>query len=154
MSEDLTPKQEAFCLAYIETGNAAEAYRRAYDTSNMKDNVLYVKASELLAHGKITVRLQQLQQASQKRSEITVDYLTEQLKLALNKAMEEGKGASAAVSAIVALGRLHGLMVEKKHVTSDNTHTHVTEPVSETADWVAGVLGAGKAGKASKSLPN
>ena len=25
----LTPKQEAFCLAYIETGNASEAYRRA-----------------------------------------------------------------------------------------------------------------------------
>ena len=27
----LTPKQEAFALAYVETGNAAEAYRRAYD---------------------------------------------------------------------------------------------------------------------------
>ncbi|WP_311514794.1 LEM-3-like GIY-YIG domain-containing protein [Oligella urethralis] len=25
----LTPKQEAFCLAYIETGNASEAYRRS-----------------------------------------------------------------------------------------------------------------------------
>lgn len=28
---ELTPKQEAFALAYVETGNAAEAYRRAYD---------------------------------------------------------------------------------------------------------------------------
>ena len=27
----LTQKQEAFALAYVETGNAAEAYRRAYD---------------------------------------------------------------------------------------------------------------------------
>ena len=32
----LTPKQEAFCLAYMETGNASEAYRRAYDADNMK----------------------------------------------------------------------------------------------------------------------
>ncbi|SQE31532.1 Terminase small subunit [Mannheimia haemolytica] len=28
---ELTPKQEAFCLAYIETGNASEAYRQAYE---------------------------------------------------------------------------------------------------------------------------
>ena len=27
----LTPKQEAFILAYLETGNASEAYRRAYN---------------------------------------------------------------------------------------------------------------------------
>lgn len=26
----LTPKQEAFCLAYLETGNASEAYRHVY----------------------------------------------------------------------------------------------------------------------------
>jgi len=26
----LTPKQEAFALAYVETGNASEAYHRAY----------------------------------------------------------------------------------------------------------------------------
>lgn len=34
----LTPKQEAFCLAYIETGNASEAYRRASfsQTANSK----------------------------------------------------------------------------------------------------------------------
>ena len=32
----LTPKQENFCLAYLETGNASEAYRRAYDVANMK----------------------------------------------------------------------------------------------------------------------
>lgn len=25
----MTPKQEAFCLAYVETGNASEAYRRS-----------------------------------------------------------------------------------------------------------------------------
>ena len=33
MAQDLTPKQEAFCLAFLETGNAAQAYRRAYDVA-------------------------------------------------------------------------------------------------------------------------
>ena len=32
----LTPKQEAFCYGYIETGNASEAYRKAYITAKMK----------------------------------------------------------------------------------------------------------------------
>lgn len=36
----LTPKQDAFVLAYLETGNASEAYRRAYDTSRMKANTI------------------------------------------------------------------------------------------------------------------
>ena len=29
----LTPKQDAFACAYVETGNASEAYRRAYDVA-------------------------------------------------------------------------------------------------------------------------
>jgi phage terminase small subunit len=155
MAEDLTPKQEAFCLAYIETGNATEAYRRAYD-SNAKDSAINVEACKLLKHPKIALRLQALHQANQKRNEITVDYLTDQLKAVLQKAMTDDKGASAAVSAIVALGKLHGLIVDRKHVAGeiDHKHTHATEPVSETADWVAGVLRAGPAGKAAKPLPN
>jgi len=36
MAEGSTQKQENFCLAYIECGNASEAYRRAYDAEYMK----------------------------------------------------------------------------------------------------------------------
>ncbi len=38
MARDLTPKQEKFCLKYIETGNASEAYRQAE-----LEKVLYTK---------------------------------------------------------------------------------------------------------------
>ncbi|UOA14509.1 GIY-YIG nuclease family protein [Sulfitobacter dubius] len=34
---ELTRKQEAFALVYFETGNAAEAYRRAYDVEEPRD---------------------------------------------------------------------------------------------------------------------
>lgn len=44
----LTVKQENFCNYYIEIGNVSEAYRRAYSCSNMKDETVNVKASELL----------------------------------------------------------------------------------------------------------
>jgi phage terminase small subunit len=53
MNRRLTQKQENFCLAYIECGNASEAYRRAYDAENMQPQTIHVKASELLSSGKI-----------------------------------------------------------------------------------------------------
>jgi hypothetical protein len=36
------------------------------------------------------------------------------------------------------------------NVTADHTHTHVTEPVSETASWIESVLREREKGKASK----
>jgi len=56
----LTQKQEAFALAYFETGNASEAYRRAYNAENMSPNVIHNKASALMAKGDVRVRIEQL----------------------------------------------------------------------------------------------
>lgn len=60
----LTPKQEAFCLAYLETGNASEAYRRAYNASKMKPNSINVNASKLLADAKVALRLKELNESA------------------------------------------------------------------------------------------
>lgn len=69
----LTPKQEAFCLKYIELGNASEAYRQAYNAENMKPESVHRKAAELLADGKITARIEALQAEHMKRHNLTVD---------------------------------------------------------------------------------
>ena len=60
MAKGLTIKQEKFCNKYLECGNASEAYRFAYDCSNMSDNVIYSKASEMLDKGEIRVRIDYL----------------------------------------------------------------------------------------------
>jgi len=57
----LTPKQEAFCLAYVETKSPSEAYRQAYDASGMKPNVIAVKASELMDNPAIVARVAAIQ---------------------------------------------------------------------------------------------
>lgn len=62
---ELTQKQENFCMAYLETGNASEAYRRAYDAGKMKPESVNRKAKELLDNGKITARLSSLRKASE-----------------------------------------------------------------------------------------
>ena len=60
----LTPKQDAFVLAYLETGNASEAYRRAYDVSNMKPATINNRARELLRVGRIAARLEEAREMS------------------------------------------------------------------------------------------
>lgn len=56
----LTPKQEKFCLVYLKTGNATEAYRQSYSTKNMLPKTVNEKASKMLAADKIRARLTEL----------------------------------------------------------------------------------------------
>jgi phage terminase small subunit len=74
----LTPKQEAFCKAYIETGNASEAYRRSYNAKNFSENALAVQASKTLKHPKVALRIAELQASHQKRHEVTVDRIVQE----------------------------------------------------------------------------
>jgi len=75
----LTPKQENFCNYYIETGNASEAYRRAYSCGNMASDTINRKAAELFNNGKITARVSQLQADLQERSDISKDEAVKEL---------------------------------------------------------------------------
>ena len=78
----LTPKQEAFAQAYIETSNASEAYRRAYPGSDKwKPEALHVKASVMLSNGKVQVRLETLRAEIAKRHDITIDKIVRELAL-------------------------------------------------------------------------
>lgn len=111
----LTVKQQAFACAYVETGNASEAYRRAYDVSpDCKPNTVEKRASELLKNGKVTGRIGELQQRAQERHEVTVDSMTHMLRDTYDLAMAE-KSPAAAVSAVMAMAKLHGLLVERTH---------------------------------------
>lgn len=57
----LTEKQERFCQYYLDTdGNATEAYRMAYDTTNMQSSTVYQCSFELMNNPKITLRIDEL----------------------------------------------------------------------------------------------
>lgn len=53
----LTEKQERFTVLLSEGATNAEAYRAAYDTSNMAPNTIYSEACKLAANPKIAARL-------------------------------------------------------------------------------------------------
>lgn len=93
----LTPKQETFCQEYIKCGNASEAYRKAYNTKNMKAETVNVKASELLKDGKITVRVRELDE--QKRNDNIAD--AQEIQETLTKLLRgEAKEECVAVESI------------------------------------------------------
>jgi len=120
---NLTLKQEAFCQAYIETGNASEAYRKAYNAERMKPEVVNVKAAELLNNGKITVRVDELRGEHRQRHNLTVDDLIEELEEARQAALQaETPQSSAAVGATMGKAKLLGLdKVVVDNISSDGS---------------------------------
>lgn len=106
----LTPKQENFCLAYLETGNASEAYRRAYDADGMTPDSVNRKAKEVVDNVKIAARLEELREPVMRRHNVTVDSLIAELEEARQAALSaETVQSAAAVGATMGKAKLCGL---------------------------------------------
>lgn len=106
---DLTASQEAFALAYVETGNAAEAYRQAYDRPpEARDNWIYVEASQMLDHPKVSLRIKELQAEAAALSLFNIKSAFDEFEQARQLATDE-KNPSAAVAAITGKVKLFGL---------------------------------------------
>lgn len=69
----LTPKQEQFCNYYIETNNASEAYRRAYNAGKMKDKQIWEEACKLKSKPNVAQRIADLQKDIREKSDVTKD---------------------------------------------------------------------------------
>ena len=114
----LTAKQEKFCIEYVKTGNASEAYRLAYDAGGMKPASINRKAKELMDNGKIAAMLVTLRAPAIKEAQVTlIDHLSD-LKDLRAKAEKDGKWGPA-IAAEIARGKASGLYVE--HVKLDAT---------------------------------
>lgn len=113
----LTLKQEAFCLKYIETGNASEAYRLSYAAENMKPETVHRSANELMGNPKVTARLSELRQAVEEQHGVTVDSLLRELEEARMVAKGKEQGG-AMVQATLGKAKLAGLM-EKDEKPAD-----------------------------------
>lgn len=116
----LTPKQESFCLAYIESGNATDAYRKAGYSPGMAQKTAMEAASRLLKNGKIVARLAELRQPAADAAQLTLQAHLQRLEK-LSKAAEGDGKYAAAVAAEVARGKASGLYVEKVEHTGSVT---------------------------------
>lgn len=108
----LTQKQEAFCLAYIETGNATEAYRRAYNAANMADATVNRKGKMLLDMGKIRARIEEIRRVAAEAVGLSLQQHLSDLKR-LRDMAEASEKYGPAIQAEIARGKASGLYVEK-----------------------------------------
>ena len=117
----LTPKQEAFCLAYLETGNASEAYRRSYSASRMSDKQIWEESCKLTKSPKVAQRLEELRAPVRAKAQLTLESHLARLEELSRKAEEEGQ-FSAAITAETNRGKASGLYTEKvDHTSSDGS---------------------------------
>jgi phage terminase small subunit len=146
---NITPKQEAFCLAYIDTGNASEAYRRAYCAAKMKMETVNRKAFDLLQNGKITARVDELRAAvtekAVKKLEISKEWVLEQLvetvKMAKqaepvydndgNPIGEYKQNLAAGNKALELIGKELGMFVDRKEIRTGALEETDTETLME-----------------------
>jgi phage terminase small subunit len=74
----LSKKQELFCKEYLVDMNATQAYKRA-GYSVKSDNAAAVEAFKLLRNPKIDIRIKELMDERSKRTEITADWVLNEL---------------------------------------------------------------------------
>lgn len=152
----LTPKQEAFALAYVTLGNASEAYRSAYNCKpDAKPAAIAVEASKLLANPNVALRVSELQERASAKVVLNRAWVLEKLMSNATKAAE-AEDYIASNKALELLGKTEELQmfVERASVTSDNRHHHSAEPLSPFAQHLAEVLGVGAESSAERPLPN
>lgn len=58
---ELTPKQEKFCIKYVDTGNRMEAYKYAYNCIKSKPATISNNAYMLLQKSEIVARIKEIE---------------------------------------------------------------------------------------------
>ena len=116
----MTPKQEHFARLYVETGNASEAYRQAYNAENMKPETVTNEAYKLLQSPDISAMVDDLKAEARQRHRVTVDDLLHELEQARAAALAAPTPqSSAAVSATMGKAKMLGLLVDKAEIKAE-----------------------------------
>jgi len=115
----LTPKQTKFVEVYLETGNASEAYRQAYNVKSMNENTINRNAHSLLYNNKIATRLDEIKAKNAERTQVTLEYLTNRLIKAADMAEEQGKAGELGQN-VQRVATLTGFWKENQQLTVEN----------------------------------
>ena len=117
MLPKLNEKQNKFVMAWANCRKPIEAFKQSYDCSNMNTNSIYVEASRMMKHPKITPWIEYIEQSTQKvaREELgysirdCFDEINEMKQIALNCCDKSGNpNVNAAIKAVELKGKLAG----------------------------------------------
>ena len=119
----LTEKQQTFVLHYsINGNNASEAYRCAYDCSNMSDEAINVEASKMSKHPKVSLWIKRAESNVQQVFEDEIKYSAKDCFDELAEVQERARGTlngySHEIKAIELKGKLAGHFVDRHKIQS------------------------------------
>lgn len=135
----MTPKQMAFFQGIISGKNLSDAYREAYDTSNMNDRSIGVAAHHLRKNAKIQAALMEWRHQVGQSMRFTVETLSSMAVETYETAHESGN-AGQMTGAVALLAKLNGLIVERSE--------RKVEQVGGTKDRAVMLAELNKLGKA------
>ncbi len=115
----LSIKHEKFCIEYLKSNNATQAYRATYDTSKLASKSLNQCASRLLRNVNIRSRILEMTADLTNLTLLTLEKHLCNLEDIRNSAFREGKW-SVAVQAEHLRGQACGFYVHKTEVTVPN----------------------------------
>jgi len=117
----VSPKQSAFAAFVAEGDSYTEAYRKAYDASKMKDQVVWNAASRLAKNEKVQGYITALKKkdatAVEAHQKLSKDWIVQRLQ---DEAQSEKNPAATRVRALELLGKTSGLFDESTHITFEN----------------------------------
>lgn len=122
---------------FVQTNNAAEAYRQAFDVETWKPTSIWVEACKLKSKPKVAQRINELLQIRRSEHDVTFATLVRELDEAIKLAHDTEK-AAAAVSGIMAKAKLMGMVVEQH--THESPKGTMTPRAAVDADAMAALL--------------
>lgn len=113
----LTQKQEAMCLKYIECGSQVEAYQAAYDASRMSRTTAKKRAHEAFQLPHVQARVAELRDQIGQRAALSKAWvLAELVKVYETAASDQGRNLAAANRALELIGTQLGMFVKRRVV--------------------------------------
>jgi phage terminase small subunit len=132
----LNIRQDRFALLIVKGETQSKAYELAgYSCPN--PNVVATKASELVRNPKIVEAIQKYQSRLREKHLIDLDFITDELLVTLGNA-RRCQHTTAEVSALTALAKLHGFMIERSEVSVSHRPAPLPTAVLELSeeDWI------------------
>jgi len=120
----LTAKEEKFSVNVFSGMTLTDAYKDAYDAENMKDETIYVKASNLIKKDKIRIRVQELREKANNEAIMSAidrkKWLTKVIKGDIKENEIKEADISTKIKAIDTLNKMDGEYIEKLKLSSDD----------------------------------
>jgi hypothetical protein len=132
----LNIRQDRFALLIVKGETQSKAYELAgYACPNA--NVVAVRASQLIRNTKVAEAIQKYQARLREKHLIDLDFITDELLITLGNARKY-QHTTAEVSALVALSKIHGLMIERGEMTVLHRPAPLPTAVLELSeeDWI------------------